>query len=282
MVVGTILVVDALARRLREEAIVLDHGTRVGCHGLVVHAQPDVDVRRHVDDVPRRGHETLEASSRRQRAVGPVGRLDGVDVEMVGTGVTGCRGENALERRHDLRRVLSPLDVGSEGAPVQRDVHQGVGKERAQQRIVGETPPRLSHRVRVGHVECTAILGRRIGETPHLRLDQRALDLGRAIRHRQRPLRRLVGLPGHRRVGHRPVDVRAQRVRHAPVRHGAVGVEPGHLVERPQGLVVVEAPAEREALVEVRLRQLGVGRHLAAGRPQPVVERRRRCGTGHE
>jgi hypothetical protein len=157
------------------------------------------------------------------------------------------------------------------------DVHQGVGEEYPHHRVVREALPDLTHRIGVGQVQLAPVLRRRIGVALCQRLDQRALDIGGSVRRRQRLCRSLVCAPRDVVVLHRSVEVGAQHVSLSPQCHGAVGIEACGLLERAQRLVVVETPRQGETLVEVGLRQIDVGRHVATSLTQSFVERWRWC-----
>ncbi len=229
-------------------------------------------MRGHVHHVARGRHQALQPVGRGQGPLGSVGTLDRVDVEVMGARMIGSDLEDALEGFHDLRRVLAALLVGPPGTPVEVDVHQGVREERPHHRVVREPLPDLTHRVGVGDVQFAPVLGRRVRVALCQRLDQLALDIGGAIRHRECPRCSLVRPPRDVLVLHRSVDVGAQDVGLSPESHGAIGIEACGLLERAQRLVVVETPRQGEPLVEVGLCERDVGAHGATRIAQPFVK----------
>ena len=74
--------VERIGRRALEVLLVDRHRALVGVERAAVLADAVVDVRRHVDDVPRARHQRAEALGGRERAFGRRRRLDRVDVEV--------------------------------------------------------------------------------------------------------------------------------------------------------------------------------------------------------
>ena len=64
-------------------------------------ADPIVDVARHVHEVAGAGNRAAQSVGIGLGALGPVGRLDGMDVEVNGARMIRIAGQHALECRHD-------------------------------------------------------------------------------------------------------------------------------------------------------------------------------------
>ena len=137
--------------------------------------------------------------------------------------------------------------------------------------------PNRAHRVGVGAIERTAILGLRIRIAMAERLDE-------CVLYRRRVCHVFLGkdefLPrefGRWRRHVREVDVRPARERDAPMRHGAGRISLLRRLERANRGAVIEAEEEVEALVEVFLRFGRVRRDLSRVRPQTFEEGFRRA-----
>ena len=222
---------------------------RLDC--LLPLAEPQIDVRRHVDQVAQTGGELAEPVGDRGRLAGLGRRFHGMNVEVQRERVVGRLLQDRLESLHHLRSFGPGLAVRRPEVP-RPQVHQRLGEESADVAVLGEALVNVAHRRGIGLIEGPAILRLRIGIALGQCLDEGLLDLGAALRvlagagkrgpRRLRPLRRHQG----------EVDVRAVCKGHSPVCHRALGVERGGVRERPDGLVVVESKEEVQPLVEVR------------------------------
>ncbi len=138
------------------------------------------------------------------------------------------------------------------------EVHQALGVERRRVEIVGIARRKGLHRGGVFGRELRFVGGRGIRGVPlRERLHVGALVLRSRGRQRQRLLDLRARLLQPIRLRLRVVVVRAEREGHAPARHGRGGIERGRLLERPVGLLVVEAEEKHHPLIEELLR-LGV------------------------
>ncbi len=245
--------VHALRARRADVGAVHVGGDRVRFLGRNVAAGPHVDVGGHVDEVARGGHEGLEARRRGQRLLRLAGRLDGVDVVMVRSGVLRVPLQDRLEDRDDLDGVFSRLSVGRPELP-RVQVHQALGIERGRVEIVGIARGELLHGRGIVAAELRPVGGGRIRDVAHRQgLDVRPLVVGRSRRKRKglfdlgarllQPVRLRLGV----------VVVGAERERHAPVRHRRLRIELGSARKGAVRLLVVEAEEEHDALVEVPL-----------------------------
>src|SRR4026207_2121086 len=72
---------------------------------LVIHPDASVDMRRHMDQVARAGHEPGKTVGTSQRALRFTRSFDSVNIVMTGAGMVWLLVENRLERRNNF---LSP------------------------------------------------------------------------------------------------------------------------------------------------------------------------------
>src|SRR5688500_16730888 len=98
---------------------------RVALNRFVVPADPDVDVRRHMDEMTRAGRETGEPLRARQ---GPcrLPRLNRMNVVMAGTNMVGTSLQGLFEDTADFRRARLRLPIGGPISPWPH-VHQCLG-----------------------------------------------------------------------------------------------------------------------------------------------------------
>ena len=252
----------------------------VGLGGVGVAADALVDVRRHVDDVPGRGHQPRQALRRGHRALRTARGLDRVDVVVVRAGVLGVARQHRLQRGDDLLGSWSRLAVQGPELP-RVHVHQRLGEEDLHVVVLRVRAGHVAHRGGVGLVR--RLLRGRIERLGPLvargqRGDQRLLDRTGTGGTLAGGLQRVPGRL--RAVGqHRHVVVGAEGPGDAPEAGRAAGVELGGAGERARRLVVVEAVGQAQALVEVALR-LGRGRPHRAGQGSEVVEPLRPLGEG--
>jgi hypothetical protein len=254
-----VVVVRVVARRVHAEgrvlvadvALVGVDGVVVGLHGVGVAADTDVDVARHVDEVPRPRHEPGEALGAGDGALG-VELLDGVDEEVAAARVVRVLRDDGLE-------VGEGLGDPRIGAAVRRpvipgpQVHERLRVEHRDLVVVREASGECGHGIGVRLVEVLAVGGRGALVARRQGLDEPPLARARVIHLRQRALQRGVG-GERRRLVHRQVDVRAPGQRFAPPAHRASGIEALRLAEGPHALGVVEGVVEAQPLVEVGLR----------------------------
>ena len=73
------------------------------------------------------------------------------------------------------------------------------------------------------------------------------------------------------------VVIRSPSQRDSPIRHGALRIELGGIAERARGFLVIECVHQREALVEIALRQ-GIG--SGDGMMQLAKSNQKRRGVG--
>ena len=221
VVVGAVQGEEALAAALGQQQLVRLDGALVGLDGLVVVAQADVDVRRHVHQVAGIRDHVAQAVGRGPGPLGLGRGLHGVDVEVVGRRVARGAGQHVLQHGDDLVGSGLHHPVGGPQVPGPQ-VHQGLGEERPHVGVGRIRGVHLAHGVGVGPIQAGAVLGRRPGIALRQGRDQGPLDRGR---------RRLGQLlrPGHGGVGgaagllvhHGVVDVQPVHVGDAPLGHGA-------------------------------------------------------------
>ena len=229
----------------------------VGAHRVVVAPDPDVDVRRHVDEVAGRAVGQLRQLVGGGNAeLGPR-LLDRVDEEVGGADVIGIALEHARERVDELLRARLGLAVRRPVVPG-HGVHHRFGEQRGGVVVVREAQRDAAHRGGVSLVERRAIGGGIGAVALGERLDHGLLALARLGRELQRLVHRLPDLGLRRRVVG-GVDVGSERVGDAPVAHRALRIELGGVAERRGRLAVVEAERERQSLVEEALRLLRGG-----------------------
>ena len=266
--------VDVARLRLGEVRAVCLHRLHVGRPRVRVPADPVVDVRRHVDHVPRAGRERAQTIGGGEGALRCGAPLHRVDIEMVGARVIRVCREHPLERDDDLLGAGLGLAVLRPQGP-RAQVHHRVGEERRRVEVVGKAPRDVAHGVGIGAVEGGAVGVRRATVARGERGNDGALALRGPRRQRARlhdgRERGVLAL----RVG-RAIVVRAIGEGHAPVAHGARRIEAGRLAEGPLCLEVIEAVDQPQSLVEVGLGLRRRGRDLLLVRPEVRVQRRRR------
>ncbi len=260
--IGRVHSIDAIGHQRR--------GVGIDC--LLPAAAPNVDVRRHMNEMADAG---LQVAQRVGGAVGAAGSrrcLDGVDVEMAGEGMSRIHFHDPLQRRDDLlgaglRRAIRLPEIP------RAQVHHRLGEESADVGVVRMGLPHSPHRVGVRGVEVRAILRLRIDVARRQRLDQRALDRACLVDARVRLLQRVPGRG--RTIGrhHRVVDVRPVGDGDAPPRHRAIGVELGRGAKRANRLFVIEAVEEAEPLIEILLGLGIVGLHPTAAIAESLEQR---------
>jgi len=225
--------------------------------GVVVAADADVDVRRHVHQVSGRGCQVGQPVG---VGLGPLrlaGLLDGVDVQVNGAYVIRIEAQGLLQGGDDLRGPGPLLAVGEPEVPGVQ-VHQrfgGQGENGRIFRIAGGDDP---HRVGVRLVQSGAIVGLH-------RLIAFEQSRGQCLFERTGSARQIAG-PGRQVVGpggvagiHGGVDVGAEHQRAPPVAHAAIRIVQRGFGEGEIGGSVIEREGEREALIEVALRGRGPG-----------------------
>jgi hypothetical protein len=243
---------------------------------ITAHAQEDM--RRHVDDVTRSRREFGKTLGARHTLPGIRARLDEMDVEMIRARMRLHTAKHALDGLHGLPGGGLQLLLRRPIIP-RRGVHQRLGEQRQHLVVVAETPRHLAHCVGVGQVKRRAIFRRLPGVTFRQRVNERLFLRAGLWLEGDRALHRFPrGLHGFGK--HRRVDVRPVRVGDAPVRHGAIGIELRRRRERADGLAVVEVVEQRQALVEVTLRQFILRGDLPLVPPQPLEQRRDGLGVG--
>ena len=179
-----------------EQRLVGRRGLDVRVQALAPAADPVPDVARHVHDVAGARHQRRQPLRVRRRPLGPVRRLDRVDVEVDRAGVVGLRhqrperavAEHALDQRdHALGGALRRAPAIGPVVP-RAEVHQRVGRQQRHAGVLREARLHRLHRVRVGLVQGLAV-GVRVGRVaPRQRLDQRGIELARAGRQAPRLL----------------------------------------------------------------------------------------------
>ena len=160
-----------------------------------------------------------------------------------------------------------------------RGVHQRIGKQHADLRILGKPRMRRGHGVGV-RLGKSSLVGRGIARVAGRKsVDQRPFALARVggarlgVGHRHEC--RLHGAVFHRRI-----DVGAEHERLAPEAHGAARVQRLRLLERPLGFGVVEGIGQAQPLIEVALRHLVIRGDRMAQRAEALPQRRARGVVG--
>lgn len=225
-------------------------GFLVGLDGSFVVAGADVNVRGHMDDVPRVGCKRGEFVGPGQGALGIVGGFNGMDVAMDSAQVVGIAFQHGLQCGHDLFRasfsstVLVPQSPGMQ-------VHARFGEQGCGIQVIGELARHFAHGVPIvfgGFLQIGIWIGRK---APGHRLNVGMLG-GRS--------RQIDGFPDSITgtletlwIG-RIVIVRSDGFGDSPVGHGQGRIEFGGLLERAGRLVVIEGVDEAEPLIEEFLR----------------------------
>ena len=152
--------IDALRAGLGEIGFVGLLRRLVGVERIEVAADAVVDVARHVNDVAGARHQRREPVGIGLRPLGPVRRLDEMDVEVDGADMGGAAREHRLEPLQDAGGP--PLRLVAAGLPVVPGlrVHRRLGRERGDVVVVGKLVGDGRHRVGIGGVERGAVLRR--------------------------------------------------------------------------------------------------------------------------
>ena len=183
-------------------------------------AGTDIDVRRHVNEVPGSGRERGEPLRRRKRGLGMRGSFNGVDVEMICADVVGIALQHGLEHGHNLISAGRGLAFAIVELP-RVEVHAAFGEKRRGIEIIGVGLIRLSHRVVVGGFETIVIGIGRVGVTLGEGLNVIALVARSVCGKRHSLLHVLVGQLLSR-VIYGQVVVGSEHQRDAPIGHGHV------------------------------------------------------------
>ncbi len=225
---------------------------RVRKHRVVVPADTQVDVRRHVDEVADAGGQRADPVGRGQCLRRRRGGFVEVDAVVMGARMVRRDPRGAVEQRDDLRR---PRLRRATGLPVvvRVRVHDGFGRQHRDVGVVGIARGELAHRVGVVARELVGIRLRIIAVAPGERLDQRPLARCRVGRV---GARLHDGVDGDRHVLalHVVIHAGTERPRDAPAAQRAVDVRQRGGTKRTHAFGEVESPAEHHALVEELLR----------------------------
>ncbi|GJC85395.1 hypothetical protein ColLi_08233 [Colletotrichum liriopes] len=159
VVVQPVVVVErvlptAVLLDLGEEDIIGQCRLEVVLDGPTVIPYQDVDVRRHVERVPRSRDLVTDHVGRRQGRLGRGRHLHEVNVHVRDAGVPldARLPQRGLEEIPDLQdgRCSDRLTAGRIEQPPRRDVHQRVGKQRDNVKVVLSKPPvHLPHGIRI-------------------------------------------------------------------------------------------------------------------------------------
>ena len=258
--------VDALhvAAAYRQVGVVGLDRALVGQHRVLPAPDPGVDVRGHVHQVAGTGHQLAQAVGGLDAAL-RVGRgLDRMHVQVQRTGMVGVARHHRLQGGDDLGGMARGLQLGVVVRPGLQ-VHQRLGVQHGRIQVVRALLQQAPGRLGVGLVQFAPVVAGLLRVTRRQRLDEGLLaraGVGRQFACALQPL------PGVGMVGrvHAGIDMRPQHQRCAPPAHRALRVEFGGLEEGAFGGVVVEAPGQRQALVEPALHL-----RVAAGDRETVI-----------
>ena len=258
--------VDALhvAAAYRQVGVVGLDRALVGQHRVLPAPDPGVDVRGHVHQVAGSGHQSTQAVGRLDAAL-RVGRgLDRMHVQVQRTGMVGVARHHRFQGGDDLGGMALRAQLLVVVRPGLQ-VHQRLGVQHGRIQVVRALPDQARGGPGIGLVQCRTIFGGRLRVARRQRRDEGLLACaGRRCQF----LRTLQAAPGVGMVGrvHAGIDMRPQHQRCAPPAHRALRVEFGGLEEGAFGRVVVEAPGQRQALVEPALHL-----RVAAGDRETVI-----------
>ena len=268
--------VEPLGVALRDVVEIGGDRALVGRDGVVVAADADVDVSRHVDQVAGGGHELAEGVRARLGEV-RFPRFHQVDVVVVRARVVGMRRDHLFEeflrlQGARLRLAAAPVVPGHR-------VHDRRGVQGGRLRIVGELLGYLRDGVDPGCVESRPVGVLVGGVAARQSADQRLFPLARVLA----PVLCLLQALERLKLAlarHRVVQVAAQGQGLAPVRHRRLRVEPRGLLEGANGLGVVEGVDETKPLIEETLRRVRRGRDGVVEVAQALQRgRERRAGV---
>jgi hypothetical protein len=226
--------------------------------GVVIAAETQVDVRRHVHEMSDGRRQGTDAVGGGKRLGGCRRRLVQVDSVVMRAGMVWREPRRAVQQRHHfgrpgLRRPVGPPVV------VRVRVHDRFGGQHGDVGIVRIARREPAHGVRVVLRQLVDVRFRIVAVAARERLDQRALARSKVRR---------IGARLHDRVDrdrdifalHVVIDAGAQCPCDAPPAHRAVEVGERGGAERTHRFGEVEPQAEDHALVEQLLRAI-VGRH---------------------
>ena len=232
----------------------------VGEDRVLVTADAQVDVRRHVHEVAGARHAVAQEVGARLAVARPGRRLLEVNPVVMRAGVIGNERQRAGQLRDDRRRPRLRLAVGL--PPVVRvQVEDRLGGEHRDFPVLRQAPGQRFHRPGVAFlVEVAA------GRMADRQRGDQALLRGRRLggvgpRLLQRRAHALAGSGVHVAV-----DVGSERPGERPPACRAVGIDARGGIERARGLGRIEAVGEEHSLVDVLLRQrlAGVGGQVVA------------------
>ena len=247
---------------------------RLGC--LLVTPEALHDVRRHVLQMPRRGHHAGQPCGAGQRLAG-IGRgLHDVNVVVIGARVAGAALQHRLEPLLDLQRSCDRLTIRGPQLPGMH-VHLALRAQGLHVQIIREALGHAAHGRGVGAEDGVGLRGcrrlrRRIARRE--RADERLLDGGSPRRALLCLVQRLPGDACARLGQRRNVVVRSYGERHTPVARGACRIELRGAGKGAGRLVVIERPQEAHALIEVLLCERHRGRHRAVKITQSLEQGR--------
>ena len=259
-----------LGAALRDVVLVGCDRLLVRLHGIDVAPDSHVDVRRHVDDVSRAGHQRQQPIRFLLGALGRPRRFPEVNPVMERTGMLRIGREHALDGRQRLRRAVVGQAVAGPVVP-RPQVHQRLGEQRAGIEIAREPTLNAAHGLGIRAVGLLPV-GGNAGVTGAQRLDVGPLARrgGRRRSHRLLHERQRLRLVVRR---HRRVDVGTEHERLAPVGHRAGGIQPRRFGERATRLGMIEAVGEVQALVDELLRAGRSGRDRKRVRAEVLQSR---------
>ena len=224
-----------------------------------------VDVRRHVDEVPRVRHQFAQMIARNQSFFGCWRHLHQVDIEVQDAGMRAPRicvhetFQNGL--RGDGFSIRPDGAFGEVPHLPRRLVHHRFGIDGADIDIVGE---RLMHSAHGGGIvivpRALMLDGLALGIAGWKSFDQRAFFRRHLRRQRHRGRcrverrRKRCGLGGP--VHHPPFEVviRAAGISDAPMRHGTVRIELQRALKANHGQIVIIGPGPDQPAIKPCLR----------------------------
>ena len=236
-------------------------------------------MRRHVNDVAGARNFRRQMIGIRFRTLRRFRGFHRVDVEVDRVRMPRFHGEGRFQRRDQIcYGRLQGLAVLLPVVP-RRDVHQRIGIEGLDGRIVGIVPGNLRHGLGVGLIQDGTVVVR-IGRVSGVQcLDQGLLQGAGAGTHRHRTVCGLPG-PAYGRRVHGRVDIGSENIGLPPGAHGAGRIQLLGVVEGPERFRMVERVRKSQALIEILLRFF-VGRGDRKRVVAKVIEQRRRfCAVG--
>ena len=281
VIVQPVAGIDVVRPALPPEPLVRQHRRLVPVHHVLVMPAEHVDMRGHMDQVARIGHQRPQRVAGLQRLLGEGRHLHQVHVEMQDTRMPHRAGQRHGLLQHRLRLPCPGAGGGLTAGQVPHlprgDVEQGFGKDGADLELVRVVAMDRPHRV--GEIGVPAPHHLQIGRLAlwiarRQRPDQRRLPRRHPVRQRKRLLRRVMprrqrrGTPGLVEQVPRHVVIRPRSIPPAPISHCTARIGGEGPVETGDRLLVIVPVGPQQAPVEPELRLVRARGHRKTVGPQ--------------